>query len=169
MTLEQKLTLVIAAAAVASACGTIYYAAIAQREHAAGRQIFMAVPLIAPEFLTDEDGSEMMRAQIGFKVFGANLPAKKVVAAYQPYLNGVAQAVTRIPDQPLLVMPGAVHKMDANIGSAQYQKIKSGELVLEISVTITYDDFYNKSHSYYTKTRYDHINKNFMKLEETLV
>jgi hypothetical protein len=41
MTLEQKLTLVIAAAAVASACGTIYYAAIAHREHAAGRQIFI--------------------------------------------------------------------------------------------------------------------------------
>jgi hypothetical protein len=167
--MKDVLTLVIAAAAVASACGTIYYAAIAHREHAAGRQIFMAVPLIEPEFLKGPDGSEGMRVQIAFTVFGASLPAKNVMATYQPYLDGVAQAVTRIPDQPTLVMPGAVHKMDANVKPAQFLKINTGEVVLEISTTITYDDFYDKPHRYYTKARYDHVNRNFMKLEETLV
>jgi len=109
-----------------------------------------------------------MHIQIAFAAFGANLPAKNVIAAYQPYFDGVAQAVTRIPDQPTLVMPGAIHKMDGIVRPPQYQKISSGEVVLEVSATITYNDFYDKPHRYYTKTRYDHVNRNFMKLEETL-
>jgi len=165
----ETLTLVIALAAIASAVGTIYYAAISHKDYRARQRVFVGVPTIGAEFPQTEDGAEFMRFVILFRSFGANLPVTNVVAAYQRYLDGVAQPVTRIPDQPTLVMPGGLfHNMDRNVPPPVYRRISTGEQVLEVSVTITYNDFYDKPHRYYTKTRYDHVNHNFMKLEETL-
>jgi hypothetical protein len=165
----EKLTLVIALAAIASAVGTIYYAIISHKDYRARQQVFIGVPTIGAEFHQRTDGTEYMRFLIFFRSFGANLPVTNVVAAYQPYLDGVAQPVTRIPDQPTLVMPGGLfHNMDGNVPPPAYRRISVGEQVLEVSVTITYNDFYNKPCRYYTKTRYDHVSRNFMKLEETL-
>jgi len=124
-------TLVIAAAAIASAVGTVGYAIVAQRTNRIMHQIYVAVPSIGAEILGIAP-AQGLRFIIPFGHFGGNVPATDVVAAYTPYMNGVSQATTRIEDKPHLLMPSVIQKMDGTVGITDYSRIASGEVVFEL-------------------------------------
>jgi hypothetical protein len=73
----------------------------------------------------------------------------------EPYLNGVRQATSKVPDKPRSIFPGAMFKRESEIVEPTYSQLLDGTTTLEMVVRVAYKGPANRPYSYPEKFRYD--------------
>jgi hypothetical protein len=96
------------------------------------------------------------------------MPARRVDAIYRVYLNGISQPTSKLPDEPHIMFPKNPATMDFTLCGEQFVGVTQGKSTLEFEVEINYRDLDNQPYRYSNRTRYEHNNRDFLKITESL-
>jgi hypothetical protein len=107
--------------------------------------------------------NKVMTLNVEWKNLGS-IPAINVKAEWAVFIDGVRVPSSKIPDEPIVMLPSDHHFFAGSIRSSSYDDVVSGKSKVEISVDINYEGPSGQAYRTTTKHRYAHELNNFIGL-----
>jgi hypothetical protein len=152
-------TIVIAAATVVNVGVAVFMWLAMRQSNAIAKKVFEAShrPYIgvSEHIVKINEISDGMYIHVGFKNFG-EIPARKVRAKWQVFINGNLQPSQILPDDNIeTLFPGTSGGFGGNIGNPQvWASIDNGTSVLEVSFEATYQGITEETYRTNEQARY---------------